>query len=46
MIERPDLAEDTSIQTMAGRYNRGIELREIVRAYTTRHTTAEVLERS
>jgi len=46
LIERPDLAEDPSIQTMAGRYARGPELREIVRAYTRRHTTAEVLERS
>jgi crotonobetainyl-CoA:carnitine CoA-transferase CaiB-like acyl-CoA transferase len=45
MIERPDLAEDASIQTMAGRYGRGPELREVVRAYTRRHTTAEVLER-
>jgi crotonobetainyl-CoA:carnitine CoA-transferase CaiB-like acyl-CoA transferase len=45
MIERPDLAEDGSIQTMAGRYGRGPELREVVRDYTSRHTTAEILER-
>src|SRR5262249_17201426 len=46
LIERPDLASDPALHHMAARYARADEIRAIVRPYTRRHTTSELLERA
>ncbi len=46
LIERPDLLEDQELSTHAGRYAREKEWTAAVHAWTTRHTTAEILERA
>ena len=46
LIERPDLEDDRELATIAGRLARMDEWNEIVRAWTTRHTTAEIVERA
>ncbi len=46
LIERPDLEDDGELATIAGRLARMDEWNEIVRAWTSRHTTAEVVERA
>ena len=46
LIERPDLLEDTDLAKMPVRAQRMDEWNEIVRAWTTRHTTAEIVERA
>ncbi len=46
LIERPDLLEDTELASIAGRWKRLDEWNEIVRSWTRRHTTAEVVERA
>src|SRR5882724_4921645 len=44
MIERPDLAEDQALFRYDNRNARRGELEESIRAWTTRHTTAEIFE--
>jgi crotonobetainyl-CoA:carnitine CoA-transferase CaiB-like acyl-CoA transferase len=44
MIERTDLANDEGLAQIAGRMARHVEWNEIVRAWTTTRTTAEVIE--
>jgi crotonobetainyl-CoA:carnitine CoA-transferase CaiB-like acyl-CoA transferase len=44
LIERPDLRDDSSLAFVAGRMARFEEWNEIVHAYTTKHSTAEILE--
>ncbi len=44
MIERPDLREDEALFRVPTRMARIDEWSKIVRAWTTRHTTAEVIE--
>jgi crotonobetainyl-CoA:carnitine CoA-transferase CaiB-like acyl-CoA transferase len=44
MIERPDLREDEELAQVGGRMARLTEWNRIVHAWTTRHTTAEVIE--
>jgi crotonobetainyl-CoA:carnitine CoA-transferase CaiB-like acyl-CoA transferase len=46
LIERPDLLEDTELAGFAGRSARMDEWNAIVRAWTTQHTTAEIVERA
>ena len=46
MIERPDLIAETEWAMMGTRMARMDEWNEIVRAWTTQHTTAEVVERA
>jgi crotonobetainyl-CoA:carnitine CoA-transferase CaiB-like acyl-CoA transferase len=46
MIERPDLLEDKEFATIVGRWKRLDEWNQIVRSWTSRHTTAEVVERA
>ncbi len=46
LIERPDLMEDKELARIAGRLGRMDEWNEAVRAWTTRHTTAEIVERA
>ncbi|NNE73753.1 MAG: CoA transferase [Acidimicrobiales bacterium] len=46
LIERPDLLADESLATFQGRQARIDEFREIVAAWTTRHTVAEILEKA
>ena len=46
MIERPDLLEDSELAGLAGRVARIEEWSEIVRAWTTQHTVADILERA
>ncbi len=46
LIERPDLLEDRELATIAGRWRRMDEWNAAVRAFTTRHTTAEIVERA
>jgi len=44
LIERPDLGEDPSLMHMVSRMQRQVELREVVRRFTRRKTTTEILE--
>jgi crotonobetainyl-CoA:carnitine CoA-transferase CaiB-like acyl-CoA transferase len=44
LIERPDLLEDDSWALLNNRVARRVEWNEIVRAWTTQHTTAEIVE--
>src|SRR5579862_6092990 len=44
MIGRGDLLEDTSLARAQGRFDRRVEFLEAVHQYTTKRTTAEVLE--
>ena len=44
LIERPDLLGDEHLARVNGRMRRIAEWNEIVRSWTTRHTTAEILE--
>ncbi len=46
LIERPDLLEDKELALHLGRFKRRHEFFEDIHAYTTRHTTAELLERA
>lgn len=46
LIERPDLQEDETLLQVPGRMMRFAEWNAIVRAWTTRHTTAEIVERA
>lgn len=46
LIERPDLVDDEELAMVAGRIARFEEWTEIVRNFTRRHTTAEILERA
>ncbi len=46
MIERPDLLADQELASIVGRWKRMDEWNEIVRSWTRRHTTAEVVERA
>ena len=46
MIERPDLLDDAELARVLTRFKRRHEMLEIIRAYTTKHTTAELLERA
>jgi crotonobetainyl-CoA:carnitine CoA-transferase CaiB-like acyl-CoA transferase len=46
LIERPDLLDDAELAMVAGRIMRFHEWNEIVRAWTKRHTTAEIVERA
>ena len=46
LIERPDLRERPELETMMGRLSCADEMREIVRGYTRRHSTADLLERA
>ena len=46
LIERPDLMEDKALARIAGRLKRMDEWNEAVHAWTTQHTTAEILERA
>ncbi|MDG2308584.1 MAG: CoA transferase [Candidatus Binatia bacterium] len=45
LIERPDL-EGEGLETVAGRTMRFDEWQDAVRAWTTKHTTAEIVERA
>jgi crotonobetainyl-CoA:carnitine CoA-transferase CaiB-like acyl-CoA transferase len=46
MIERPDLLEDAELAGLAGRTRRIDEWSAIVRAWTSQHTVADILERA
>ncbi|HYC24033.1 MAG TPA: CoA transferase [Candidatus Bathyarchaeia archaeon] len=46
LIERPELQQDPVLGQVFGRRERFDEWNAIVRAWTTRHTTAEVVERA
>lgn len=46
LIERPDLEAEKDLATIGGRVARMDEWNEAVRAWTTRHTTAEIVERA
>jgi crotonobetainyl-CoA:carnitine CoA-transferase CaiB-like acyl-CoA transferase len=46
LIERPDLLEDEELARIDGRWRRLEEWNGIVRAWTTRHTTAEIVEKA
>ena len=46
MIERPDLLDDAELNSLRDRVKRFDEFSEIVRAWTTRHSVAEILERA
>ncbi len=46
LIERPDLRDDASLITVAGRMARLQEWSRIVHAFTRRHSTAEIVERA
>jgi crotonobetainyl-CoA:carnitine CoA-transferase CaiB-like acyl-CoA transferase len=46
LIERPDLLADTELAGLAGRMARMDEWNGVVRAWTTRHTTAEIVEQA
>ena len=45
LIERPDLIDDADLANAMTRAKRMDEFLEIIAAWTTRHTTAEVIER-
>jgi len=46
LIERPDLGDDPELARITGRWKRMDEWNAAVRAWTTRHTTAEIVERA
>jgi crotonobetainyl-CoA:carnitine CoA-transferase CaiB-like acyl-CoA transferase len=46
LIERPDLQADESLAQVWGRLARWEEWNAVVRDWTTRHTTAEIIERA
>jgi crotonobetainyl-CoA:carnitine CoA-transferase CaiB-like acyl-CoA transferase len=46
LIERTDLLDDEELASIAGRTKRFDEWNEIVRSWTSRHTTAEIVERA
>src|SRR5262249_6085008 len=46
LIERPDLQDDAVLREVWGRRARFAEWNAIVRAWTTRHTTADIVERA
>jgi crotonobetainyl-CoA:carnitine CoA-transferase CaiB-like acyl-CoA transferase len=46
LIERPDLLEDEELARITGRWARMDEWNAAVRAFTTQHTTAEIVERA
>lgn len=46
LIERPDLLDDERWASLAHRVEHRVEWNEIVRAWTTRHATAEIVERA
>lgn len=46
LIERTDLLEDEELASIAGRTKRFDEWNEIVRSWTSRHTTAEIVKRA
>jgi crotonobetainyl-CoA:carnitine CoA-transferase CaiB-like acyl-CoA transferase len=46
LIERTDLLEDEELARITGRWARMDEWNAAVRAFTTRHTTAEIVERA
>jgi len=46
LIERTDLLEDEELAKITGRWARMAEWNAAVRAWTTRHTTAEIVERA
>ena len=46
LIERPDVQEDKELANVAGRTARFDEWQGIVREWTERHTTAEIVERA
>jgi crotonobetainyl-CoA:carnitine CoA-transferase CaiB-like acyl-CoA transferase len=46
MIERTDLADDAGLAQVAGRMARFDEWNPVVRDWTTRHSTAEIVERA
>ena len=46
LIERTDLLEDEELARITGRWARMDEWNAAVRAWTTRHTTAEIVERA
>ena len=46
MIERTDLLEDAELAAVWGRWKRRDEWNALVRAWTSRHTTAEIVERA
>jgi crotonobetainyl-CoA:carnitine CoA-transferase CaiB-like acyl-CoA transferase len=46
LIERTDLLEDEELARIPGRWARMAEWNAAVRAWTTRHTTAEIVERA
>lgn len=46
LIERPDLLDDPELALVFGRLQRFQEWNDIVHAWTTRHTTAEIVERA
>ncbi len=46
LIERPDLLDDKELAQHLGRFKRRAEALALIHEYTTRHTTAELLERA
>ncbi len=46
LIERPDLIDEGDWASFAGRAARADEWNQMVRAWTTQHTTAEIVERA
>jgi crotonobetainyl-CoA:carnitine CoA-transferase CaiB-like acyl-CoA transferase len=46
LIERTDLLGDAELANVGGRWKRRDEWNALVRAWTTRHTTAEIVERA
>lgn len=46
MIERPDLLEDRELASAIGRFKRRDEVLAMIRAHTTKFTTAELLEQA
>jgi crotonobetainyl-CoA:carnitine CoA-transferase CaiB-like acyl-CoA transferase len=46
MIERTDLKDDAGLANVGGRWKRRDEWNALVRAWTSRHTTAEIVERA
>ncbi len=46
LIERTDLLEDKELATIGGRQARMEEWNALVRAWTTRHTTADIVEKA
>ncbi len=46
LIERPDLRDDEVLAQVPGRMARFEEWNEIVHAYTTQHTSAEIVEKA